>query len=340
MSLISVVIPVYNEQECLPALFERLDRLQSSGSDRYEFVFVDDGSTDESRRIIVELAARNESIKYIIFSRNFGHEIATTAGIDHAGGEAVVIIDADLQDPPELIPELVAKWRQGYQVVYAQRRSRKGEGVLKRFTSWLFYRVICRLSDVDIPADTGDFRLMDRRAVEHFRRCREQSRFVRGLVAWTGFRQTAVQYDRDQRQGGEGKYGLFKLIVLAFDAVVGFSNVPLRIGILLGLMACLFALTIAVVVFLQKLINGIPIPGYALMVTGMFFLGGVQLLMLGLLGEYIGRIYRESQRRPLYIISEKSDSLPGGYEGGVTGSGNTTGAPPSAATSAGEDADG
>ncbi len=306
MPLISIVIPVYNEQDCLPPFFERLDRLQASRPERYEFVFVDDGSSDESRRIITELAAQHPNVKYVFFSRNFGHEMATTAGIDHATGDAVVIIDADLQDPPELIPELIDKWQQGYQVVFAQRRSRTGENILKRFSAWLFYRIICRLSDVDIPPDAGDFRLMDRLAVEHFRRCREHSRFVRGLVAWTGFRQVAVLYDRDQRHGGQAKYGLFKLIVLAFDAVLGFSSVPLRIGIFLGLLVCIFSLAMAAKVFLAKLIWGIPVPGYAVLVTGMFFLGGVQLFMLGLLGEYIGRIYRESQRRPLYIIDKKS----------------------------------
>lgn len=318
MALISIVIPVYNEQECLPSLFERFDRLQASGPESYEFIFIDDGSLDQSRSIISELAQRHPNVKYVFFSRNFGHEMATTAGIDHATGDAVVIIDADLQDPPELIPELIAKWQQGYQVVFAQRRTRAGESIFKKFSSWLFYRIICRLSNVGIPPDTGDFRLMDRLAVEHFRRCREHSRFVRGLVAWTGFRQTAVLYDRDHRHGGQAKYGLFKLIVLAFDAVLGFSNVPLRIGIFLGLLICALSLVMAVVIFFQKLFWGLPVQGYALLATGMFFLGGIQLSMLGLLGEYIGRIYRESQRRPLYIIAEKSKSLPGGYDGAFT----------------------
>ncbi len=315
MALISVVIPVFNEQQCLAALFERLDAVGRDAEDDYEFIFVDDGSSDDSRRIIQDIAAAHENVKFVIFSRNFGHEMATTAGIDHATGDAVVIIDADLQDPPELIPELVVRWREGYQVVYAQRQSRKGESPFKRFTAWMFYRIIRLLSDVEIPPDTGDFRLMDKQAVDHFRRCREQSRFVRGLIAWTGFRQTAVSYQRDERHGGEGKYGLFKLIVLALDAMVGFSNVPLRLGILLGFLVCLFSLVMVVVVVVQKLFWDVQIPGYAFLVTGMFFLGGVQLSVMGLLGEYIGRIYREAQGRPLYIVAEKSDSLPTGYQG-------------------------
>jgi len=315
MPLISIVLPVYNEQECLEALFERLRKLEDSGEHSYDFIFVDDGSADRSREIIRELAAEQSNVKYVFFSRNFGHEIATTAGIDHASGDAVVIIDADLQDPPEIIPELIAKWREGYQVVCAQRRSRKGETVFKRLTSWLFYRIIRSLSNVDIQADTGDFRLMDRCVMTHFRRCREQSRFVRGLVAWTGFKQTTVMYDRDERHSGKAKYGLFRLIALALDAVVGFSCVPLRLGILLGLIVCLLSFVMVAVVVMQKVFWGISAHGYAFMATVILFLGGVQLFMLGLLGEYVGRTYRESQRRPLYIVAERSSSLSSELEG-------------------------
>ena len=315
MPLISIVLPVYNEQECLEALFERLRKLEDSGEHSYDFIFVDDGSADRSREIIRELAAEQSNVKYVFFSRNFGHEIATTAGIDHASGDAVVIIDADLQDPPEIIPELIEKWREGYQVVCAQRRSRKGETVFKRLTSWLFYRIIRSLSNVDIQADTGDFRLMDRCVMTHFRRCREQSRFVRGLVAWTGFKQTTVMYDRDERHSGKAKYGLFRLIALALDAVVGFSCVPLRLGILLGLIVCLLSFVMVAVVVMQKVFWGISAHGYAFMATVILFLGGVQLFMLGLLGEYVGRTYRESQRRPLYIVAERSSSLSSELEG-------------------------
>ena len=306
MARITIVIPVYNEQDCLEALFRRLWALAETESDEYRLLFVDDGSTDGSLEIIRRLAAEHAGVDYLSFSRNFGHEMATTAGLDHADGDAVVIIDADLQDPPAVIPDLVAKWREGYQVVYAQRRARKGERPAKRASSWLFYRIISALTDVPIPADTGDFRLMDRRVVEVFRRCREQKRFVRGLISWAGFRQTAVQYERDPRAGGETKYGPLKLFRLAFDAVSGFSAAPLRVGIVLGLGVCVLSLILAAVVFVQKLVWGIDIPGYAMMATGLFFLGGVQLLVAGIVGLYIGQIYSQVQQRPLYVVQERT----------------------------------
>jgi polyisoprenyl-phosphate glycosyltransferase len=309
MSLISVVIPAYNEASCLDALFTRLKRLQQAGGDGYEFIFVDDGSTDGSDEIIRKLASANDNVKYMIFSRNFGHEAATTAGLDHAAGDAAVIIDADLQDPPEVIPELIEKWRQGYQIVYAQRRSRKGESWRKRLSSWLFYRIIRRLSDVDIPVDTGDFRLIDRAVLDEFRKCREHDRFVRILLAWTGYRQTGVLYDRDVRYAGKSKYGMLRLIILALDVVLGASNLPLRLGILSGLCVFILSLVMIAIIVVRKLFFGIQIPGYALLVTGIFFLGGMQLLLIGLVGEYVGRIFRQTQQRPLYIVAEKSPAL-------------------------------
>ena len=307
--MISVVIPVYNEEACLNALFEQLSSLEQPGQDRYEFIFVDDGSTDGSREIIQDLANRNENVKQILFSRNFGHEAAVTAGLDYASGDAVVIIDADLQDPPELIPEMIDKWRKGYQIVYAQRRSRKGERISKRLSAWLFYRIIQWLSPIYIPADTGDFRLVDRRVVREFRRCREQNRFVRGLISWTGFKQAPVLFDRRPRYGGRTKYDFFRLLLLAVDVVVGFSNVPLRIGMFLGFLTCTFSFLVALWIVFNKLVFDIPIEGYALLATGVFFLGGAQLLIIGLLGEYIGRIYRQVQGRPLYVVADKSENL-------------------------------
>ena len=309
MSLISIVIPVYNEQPCLEALFERLSKLQATGGEEYEFIFVDDGSSDGSAEIIRRLAAANDNVKYIVFSRNFGHEAATTAGLDHAVGDAAVIIDADLQDPPEVIPQLIEKWRQGYQIVYAQRRSRKGESWRKRLSSWLFYRIIRKLSDVDIPVDTGDFRLIDRCVLDEFKKCREHDRFVRILVAWTGFRQTGILYDRDQRYAGKSKYSAHSRLILALDVVLGASNLPLRLGVFLGLLAFAFSLFMVANIVVQKLFFGIPIPGYALLVTGIFFLGGIQLLLIGLVGEYVGRIFRQAQHRPLYIVAERSQDL-------------------------------
>jgi len=295
MALISVVISVYNEEGCLETLFERLSKLRKDSRDDYEYLFVDDGSTDRSKEILRDLAGRYENVKYLFFSRNFGHEMAISAGLDHACGDAVVIIDADLQDPPEVIGRLIEKWREGYQIVHARRRTRKGETYFKKLSSWMFYRIIRWLSPVKIPIDTGDFRLVDKCVVHQFRKCREQDRFVRGLIAWTGFRQIAVIYDRDERYAGETKYNFFKLVVLAFDAVLGFSNLPLRIGILMGLLICTLSFGIIAVIFIQKIFFGMPVKGYALIVTGIFFLGGVQLSII---------------ERPLYILAEKSEGTP------------------------------
>ena len=307
MSLISVVIPVFNEEGNLDALYQRLAALDGKGDDRFEFLFVDDGSRDASRDIIRKLAAADPRVRFLFFSRNFGHELATTAGVDAARGDAVVIIDADLQDPPEMVPELVKKWREGFQIVYAQRRARKGESALKKCTSWLFYRLIRAMSDCDIPKDTGDFRLIDRRVADAFRRCREQNRFVRGLIAWTGFRQTAVPYDRDERLAGQTKYNFVRLVRLAFDAMLGFSTFPLRMGLLLGVLVSVVALVKMCHVLYQKIFYDIRIEGYALQTTAILLLGGVQLLLIGLVGSYIGRIYRQSQDRPLYIVADQSD---------------------------------
>lgn len=315
MALISVVIPVYNEQDCLETLMGRLLAVQSACGETFEFLFVDDGSSDASRDILGRLSAANQNVRTIFLSRNFGHEAATTAGIDHAGGDAVILIDSDLQDPPEVIPELIARWREGNQIVYARRRTRQGEGPMKRFTAWLFYRIIRKWAEVNIPPDTGDFRLMDRCVVQQFRRCREQNRFVRGLVAWTGFRQAEVLYDRHERFGGQTKYNFVKLLVLALDAVMGFSIKPLRMGMAMGLLVMLASLAVTAVVVAQKLFGDIPINGYAMLATGVFFLGGVQIFLIGLVGEYVGRTYRQVQQRPLYVVMEKSPSLPPGPEG-------------------------
>lgn len=310
MALISVVIPILNEAGCIETLHERLSGIASPGAeDTFEYIFVDDGSTDGSREIIRSLAEKNNNVKYILLSRNFGHEPTTTAGLDHASGDAVVIIDADLQDPPEVIPELIAKWKEGNEIVYGRRRSRKGELIHKKFASWLFYRTIRKLSAVDIPVDTGDFRLIDKRVVEAFKQCREQSRFVRGLIAWTGFKQVAVYYDRDERYAGETKYNFFNLTMLAVDVVIGFSNIPLRIGILSGLLMCAASLMVTLVIVARALLFSIGISGMAMMITWIHFLIGGQLLMLGLIGEYVARVYSQVQNRPLYITEEKSKDL-------------------------------
>ena len=306
MSRITVVVPVYNEQPNLDLLHERLAKVADASSDDYRFLFVDDGSRDRSLEILRQLAQKDARVQYLSFTRNFGHEMASTAGIDAADADAVVLIDADLQDPPEVIPDLVTKWREGFEVVYARRLHRKGEGAVKRMRSWLFYRFINAMSDFPIPRDTGDFRLMDRRVVEAFRRCRERNRFVRGLVAWAGFRQTAVDYERDARHAGETKYGFFKLLHLAFDAISGFSSVPLRLAVYFGFVVCAAAGVMGAVILVQKLVWGIPIEGYALLGTGFFFLSGVQIFIIGVVGAYVGRIYRQVQDRPLYLVMETS----------------------------------
>jgi dolichol-phosphate mannosyltransferase len=319
MSLISIIIPVYNEEACLKLLADRLFALKSQ-TDQYEYIFV-----DESLEILRELAQNYSNVSYISFSRNFGHELATTAGLDHASGDAAVIIDADLQDPPEVIPELIEKWRDGNQIVYAQRRHRKGETFFVKFTSWFFYRILEKLSSVKIPIDTGDFRLMDRCVVDQFVRCREKNRFVCGLVAWTGFKQAGVIYDRDERHGGKTKYSFLKRSLLAFDAILGFSTLPLRIALILGIIVCVFSLLMLGWILIQKLFWGIPIEGYALLTGGIFLLGGVQLMMMGVIGEYVGRVYQQAQQRPLYIIAENSKGLPqGAAEDGFKGSATMT----------------
>ena len=302
--LISVVVPCYNEAGNLRALFERVDRALEDSPVAFELILVDDGSSDGTAQEMRALRERDGRVRFLRLSRNFGHEVASTAGIEHACGDAVVLIDADLQDPPEVIPEMIALWRGGHDVVYAVREERRGESTLKRWTSSLFYRILRRLSRVPIPVDTGDFRLMTRPVVDAFLRMRERNRFVRGMVAWTGYSTAAVTYRRDPRHSGETKYGFWSLLVLALDAVTAFSAAPLRLISVTGLFVTLLSMVAVLVVVYQKLILGIPIPGYAFLVTGVFFLGGVQILLLGAIGEYVGRIFTETQGRPLYLIRE------------------------------------
>lgn len=301
----SVVVPAYNEQDNLEPLHARLTRVLASTGADYEIIFVDDGSHDATLEVVRKLAGGDAHVRYVSLARNFGHEAASTAGLDRTGGDVVVLMDADLQDPPELIPELIEKWRQGYDVVYAQRRRRAGESVLKRLTAWAFYRTLNAVTPTPIPADTGDFRLMDRRVVAQFRRMRETNRFVRGMVAWVGHRQTAVQFDRPARHAGQAKYNVIKLILLSLDAAMGFSTHPLRLATLLGLLTTAGALIAGLAVVIHKLFFGLAVEGYALLAAGIFFLGGVQMLLLGILGEYTGRIYTQVQQRPLYVVKEQ-----------------------------------
>lgn len=267
---------------------------------------MDDGSTDGTLDAIRALSRRDPRVKFLAFSRNFGHEMASTAGLDRAEGDAVVLIDADLQDPPEVIRRLVDAWRDGADVAYAQRRRRPGEPVLKRLTAWLFYRLLARLTEVPIPRDTGDFRLMDRRVVLALRRCRENPRFVRGLVAWVGFKQQAVLYDRDERHAGETKYGFRKLLKLSLEALSAFSLAPLRLTVWLGGAAVALSVLITLAVVVERVFLGPAQRGYALLACGIFFMGGVQLVILGIIAHYLGQVFTHGQARPLYLVAEQS----------------------------------
>jgi len=301
---LSVVVPVFNEEENIPELYRRLSAVLPRVVRAWEILFVDDGSRDRSWELICSLAAQDSRVRGLRLSRNFGHQMAFAAGLDHARGQVVVIMDADLQDPPELIPELFAKYRQGYEVVYAVRVARHGETAFKKLTAALFYRLLSRITAVDIPQDTGDFRLMGPRAVEAFRRLPERHRFTRGLVAWLGFPQTGVPYERAPRYAGITKYPFRKMLRFALDAITSFSHVPLQLATWLGFVVSAFAFFYILVVLALKL-AGISWPGYTSLMAAILFLGGVQLLMVGLLGEYVGRIYDEVKQRPLYLVAEK-----------------------------------
>ena len=302
---LSIVVPVFNEEGNLRPLCERMVRVARSCADDFEIIFVNDGSDDGSLSIMRDLSREDPHVKYVSFSRNFGHEMASTAGLDRASGDAVVLIDGDLQDPPEVIADMVAAWKRGADVVYARRRRRAGESVVKRLSAYLFYRLIRKLSEVDIPVDSGDFRLMDRRVVEALKRCRENPRFVRGLVSWVGFRQEAVLYDRAKRHAGETKYDLVKLIRLSWEAVCAFSLMPLRMTVWLGVAVTLVSVFFTLRVGIQRIFFSLPIEGYALQTCGLFFLGGVQLVVLGVLAQYVGHIFKHTQNRPLYIIDDE-----------------------------------
>lgn len=300
----SIVAPVFNESGSLPEFYRRVSTVMDSTGQSWELVLVDDGSGDHSAEIIRDLARQDRRVRPVIFARNFGHQLAVTAGLDYARGKAVIITDSDLQDPPEVIPELIAKWQEGNDVVYAVRAEREGETWFKLFTASLFYRLIYRITDVKIPMDTGDFRLMDRKVVDVLNRMRERHRFLRGMSAWVGFRQVGVPYRRAPRYAGETKYPLKKMLKFASDAITGFSYFPLQLATYLGFISAgLSILTIPLVVAL-RLAGSHTFLGQATTLTAVLFLGGVQLISLGILGEYIGRLYDEAKGRPLYITAE------------------------------------
>ncbi len=300
---LSVVIPCYNEEDSLPTLHERLTKVLRKATDRYEIIFANDGSRDRTLLVIKDLARRDPHVRGVDLSRNFGHQLCLTAGLDHARGEAVVMMDADLQDPPELLPRMIAKWRLGADVVYAVRKKRQGEGAFKRMTAAGFYRLLKFFTKISIPVDTGDFRLIDRRALDAVLAIRESNRFLRGLFSWVGFRQEPVYYVRQRRYAGVTKYPLSKMIRFAMDGITSFSSAPLRIAMWVGLGAAGVAFLYSLSVLYSGFWGG-GVPGWASTTLSVLFLGGVQLFTIGLLGEYIGRVFDEVKRRPLYLVRE------------------------------------
>lgn len=299
---LSIVAPIFNEEGSVPELYRRVRTALDDESKSWELILVDDGSTDGSAKAIEALARKDRRVRPVVFARNFGHQIAVTAGLDHARGEAAVIIDADLQDPPELIPELMRRWKEGYEVVYAVRTERAGESWFKTMTASLFYRLIARITDVHIPFDAGDFRLLDRKVVDALRHMRERHRFLRGMAAWVGFRQIGVPYKREARFAGETKYPFRKMVRLALNAVTSFSYFPLQIATYLGFLCAGASALAIVVVIIMRLGGSQAFLGQATTLIAVLFLGGIQLISLGILGEYLGRVYDEVKGRPLYIL--------------------------------------
>ncbi len=304
--------PVYDEAEALPGFHERLIAVLRGLGLTFEVVYVDDGSSDRSPGILRELAARDPEVRVLELSRNFGHQLAITAGLDHVRGDACVVIDTDGQDPPELIPELVEEWRKGFEVVYAVRARRDGEGLLKRLTAALFYRLMRRITRVDIPLDAGDFRLLDRKVLGVLSRLRETHRFMRGLTSWAGFRQTRVEYARAGRPAGRTHYPFLAMLRLATDGVTSFSHEPLRWVTLCGLCAFLASLGIGAWVLWVRLFNPLAVRGWSSLMVLMLFLGGAQLVAMGVIGEYLARIFDEVKRRPLYVVRDAQGFEPPG----------------------------
>lgn len=302
---LSVIVPMYNEEEVIEVTYNRLRSVLQSLGETYEIVFVNDGSRDKTASIVRQICEKDHAVKLLDFSRNFGHQIAVTAGMDHASGRAVVLIDADLQDPPEIILDMVAKWREGYDVVYGKRVERKGETWFKKTTAAAFYRLLRAMTSVNIPVDTGDFRLMDRKVCDALTGMRERSRFIRGMVSWAGFKQTSVEYVREERFAGETKYPLRKMLKLSLDAITSFSTKPLKIAGVLGFLLSAAGFIYLFVVLYQRLFTDSTSPGWTSLIVISLLFHGITLSLLGVLGEYIGRIYEETKGRPLYLVSEK-----------------------------------
>jgi polyisoprenyl-phosphate glycosyltransferase len=303
VSLVSVIVPVYNEYEVLTSFYVRLTESVEKSDEEFEFIFVDDGSLDASPLALKLLCDRDERCSSICLSRNFGKEVAMTVGLDYASGDAVVIIDADLQDPPELIPQMIECWKDGGDVVYARRQSRCGESWLKKFTAHAFYRLMRWISDVDIPADTGDFRLLSRRSVDAIKSLPERHRFMKGLFSWVGFEQRAIDYERDARAAGQSKWNYWQLWNFALEGITSHTTMPLKISSYLGGTVALLSFVLAVVVIVKKLVFGDPVAGYPSLMVAVLFFGGIQLMSLGVIGEYLARTFDEVKQRPLYLIA-------------------------------------
>jgi glycosyltransferase involved in cell wall biosynthesis len=303
---LTIVLPVYNEEGNIQGLFKRTKSILDELGLTYEILFINDGSSDNSLKIIRELVQDNQPVSFIDFSRNFGHQIALTAGLDHAKGDAIVIMDSDLQDPPEVIKDLYRKYKEGYEVVYARRRSRHGENFLKKLTARWFYRLLQKITSFEIPIDTGDFRILDKKVAMIIRQMPEYSKFVRGMIAWVGFRQTYIEYDRGERKSGSTGYPLRKMVRLALDGITAFSDLPLRIATFLGFIVSIVSFIILLYTLYIRLIEERAIVGWASTITSILFLGGIQLICIGIIGEYISRINTQVKNRPPYVIREKN----------------------------------
>lgn len=301
---ISIVVPMYNEEAVFHTLFRELEETLSQLDVTYEIICVDDGSKDKTRELLMAKTQQDPRVKAVILSRNFGKEAAMTAAIDYATGDAVIPIDADLQDPPELIGQMIEKWREGFDVVYAKRVSRATDTPMKRSTAGLFYRVFNMLSEIPIPENVGDYRLMDRRVVDAIKLLPEKDRFMKGLFCWPGFSNTAIEFERPERAEGETKFNYWKLWNFAINGITSFSSFPVRLGVYLGLIVSAVAFVYGVIIMVKTLFTGVEVPGYASMMVVMLFIGGIQLFFLGLLGEYIGRIYKEVKNRPIYMVDK------------------------------------
>lgn len=301
----SIIVPLYNEEEVIGESYKRIKAVMEETKEDYEIIFINDGSRDQTEHLVKEICSKDPNIKLINFSRNFGHQPAITAGMKESSGEAIIIIDADLQDPPSVMLKMIEKWKEGYDVVYGKRIKRSGETFFKKMTAKMYYRLLTRITDVKIPVDVGDFRLIDRSVCNALNDLPERNRYVRGLVSWVGYKQTFVEFEREERFSGETKYPLRKMIKLAIDGITGFSNKPLKLASTLGYIVSCFGFIYLIIILIQKLFTDTTIQGWTSIIGLLLILNGVTLIMLGVLGEYVGRIYDEIKARPVYIIKEK-----------------------------------